>query len=151
MNIAYLDITSWVGYSFEASHYYGKLKDRTRGKFLDNWIELERQLTAADIKAFNKEDRSFRYEVGDLTTRFNSEQSVIDKALSMVEELEIDVLYEGDPTYAEPQKIIFSNTGFDINKANEIFEKFDVLDWDKNEEEKEVTQKQWTKITGLKV
>jgi len=150
MKIAYLEINSWVGISFNAEHIYGKLH-------IDGeTIELERKISKEEADILNRKDAAslgesfFNLKEGDYTIRYNDESELVKDAIKNAIERDVDVLIEGCPVYVEPQKVLYSKT-FSMFDANEIFNKFDRLSWDKEneEEEKNFLSKKWFKLTKI--
>jgi hypothetical protein len=84
--LAYLDITSWVGISIGAEHFYGNL---IMG---DNKIELMREITIHEAVALDKKDggwgtRVSAWKNGDKTTnRFNNRKSIAKVAIEIGKE-----------------------------------------------------------------
>lgn len=92
-----LSITTWVGYSLGASHYYG---DMLPMWMLRGSVNLSRKLSAKAAQHMNKTDEvhrrntGFRWRPGMETQRFDSEDGVIAEALRTWRELfpDADVL-----------------------------------------------------------
>lgn len=111
--VVILEISSWAGISIGAIHYYGKLKydDPSKEEAKDGrifgsgltFIELERELTAVEVKAENAQlqsnGRPPHFRVGDTTTGFITRDDVRKAALKYFNEnfdTNCSVLYEGE-------------------------------------------------------
>jgi len=139
-NCAYIEISSWIGYSHDAVHVYAKLVvDSDR-------IEIETPLNQKEVNYLNRKENYEAYKKGDLSTRFRSEKDVVSTVLKSYLTKNIDFIMLGSPIIAEPQKIVYvRNNKFDIEVANDIWKEFDPLDWDENEKEKELLWERWFK------
>lgn len=88
-----LKISSWVGTSYGALHYYGEMKwDDERGR----WdIRLQHKMTSSQAKAFNKnrahcfpgEEHPIIHNSGDIIDGFDSKEDVIEAAKKLYHEL----------------------------------------------------------------
>lgn len=96
--IVNLEISSFYGICAGATHYYGKLC------FNNDRIDLERKITKRNIKDFKNEN----YHIGDITTRFNSEEHVIRAAKRVWKKTfpNAIVLLLGSSAIYDPQKCI---------------------------------------------
>lgn len=134
--IFYLEISSWVGISIGAEHYYAKLNTGNEK------YELSREMTRNEAIALDEKDDAMgsyedAWERGEKTsTRFNSLDEIYESAQKKALELNCDILIEGKSHYVQPQKILYAKS-LNIDHANEIFNQFDLLDWS-NEEDEEV-------------
>lgn len=99
-NIVNLEISSFEGISDGAVHYYGKLCYNSEFPK----VELQRKLNKRNIGKFRKEF----YHIGDVTTRFNSENHVIRAAKRIWKKLFPNalVLLVGSSSILDPQKCI---------------------------------------------
>ena len=97
-NIVNLEISSFEGISPGAVHYYGRLS------FNGERTDLERRLNKRNIGKFRKDF----YHIGDVTTRFNSENHVIRAAKRIWKKLFPNalVLLVGSGSILDPQKCI---------------------------------------------
>lgn len=97
-NIVNLEISSFVGLSVGASHYYGKLC------FNEERVDLERRLNKRNIGDFAKE----KYALGGTTARFNSEEHVIQTAKRAWKKIfpNAVILLVGSSAVLDPQKCI---------------------------------------------
>lgn len=82
-----IDITSWIG-SIGAEHWYAKVwRDLMNRKTTQS---VERKLSKREAAYLNRKDRSFGpfgfYEPGDMTDRFNDEQSARNAAIRLIRE-----------------------------------------------------------------
>lgn len=112
--VVILEISSWHGISIGAIHWYAKLMWDDPAKVVKNdegyttcsgltSIDLERTLTAGEVKAENAQLQSnghrARFRVGDTTTGFVTEQDAINAAITYFNQnfdTENSVLYKGD-------------------------------------------------------
>lgn len=104
MKIWYLEITSWRGtFAVGAKHYYGRLRsglDEDRAE-----IDLERELSAGEVRQLNREEGWALYAVGDKTKAFNSEEDVIEAAKQFAGN-EGCVIIRGNWCVAGPQEVL---------------------------------------------
>jgi len=141
MNLIHLYITSFIGVSPGAVHYYGSLKSKKS-------IELKKKVKQSDLKALNGSHPTYR--VGNITTRFNSEKEIIRLAIKTYKEhfKNATVLCLGNTTFIEPKKILDAPKGVKT-KANALYRKADKLGmWEnKNkDDEMEKLTKEWYEI-----
>lgn len=107
MSVWYLEITSWRGISFGATHWYGLLRSGL-DEYRDE-IHLERVLSSKEVRDLNRAD-PYRiagqplYRVGDKTKGFNDRESVIEAAKRAINPN--DILILGNWSAADPQEVI---------------------------------------------
>jgi hypothetical protein len=119
MVIVYLETTTW-GMSYGGgSHYYGRLvAGNTR-------LELEYSLSEQQAIAFNDLERGKYkpWKAGDKTSRFDSEQDVIDAAILEynVQFNGVGALVHGSRAYCEPHPCL---AGEFKSKLNDLYTRF---------------------------
>jgi len=83
-----LKITTWRGV-IGATHYYGKLREYDAEWNVED-LRVKHLLTAEQAAFINKQDgmvgKSFAYETGDPSERFDDEESVKEAAIQMARE-----------------------------------------------------------------
>lgn len=81
-HVVCLEIQSWRGISFNATHYYGKLRSyASNGQFTH--ADVEQVMTAEVAARLNKkDDTNGLYEAGDTTGRFDTRAAVIEAAVA---------------------------------------------------------------------
>lgn len=100
--IAHLDITTWVGLSIGAQHYYVELIiDNPNAKHGTDRIKIERPLTATEAIVMNLEAKaqgylSRMYKPGEMTQGYNSREDAIAAGIKYFNEHYQGVLYDGD-------------------------------------------------------
>ena len=145
IEVAVLEVTSWVGSGIcFAEHYYGKLKgslakkgEKSQWTNIQSWeeIEVEYTLTAKEAAALNKEAAeggmlAANYQVGEMSTRFFSEEKLMVCAIELARSLGYDALVRGSYSCCSPQKILF---GPKMDQLNAIWERYEALFEDSND------------------
>lgn len=110
-----LDISTWVGMSIGATHWYGDIQ-----KQYDDWetVKLEKILTKADAKRFNILDSRILFDgaicwyEGDVSDRFDHHSEVRELAIEtwLDHFPDADVLLEGDDVLAKSPAYLKENT-----------------------------------------
>lgn len=138
-NYVVLEITSWQGMSFGATHYYGALVGYNDGNYLK--CDIKKIMSKEDAKELSEKD-DWKYKAGNTTTRFNSEDEIRTIALKTWKTLfpKCNALLEGRFACAEPQKCLWIKNSKYINKLNEL--------WKENESISNIS-KNWEKIDAL--
>lgn len=138
--VCYVRMTSWVGMSIGAVHFYAKLKFKDLKE-----VEVEHTLTKKEAKVLTKKDNaaigygSYEYEAGDTTGRFDSKEEVFACALEVFEEAgwKAKVLVVGNSSCLNPQECIWCIDKSKIEPLNELYEKLEKMymqtddPWDK--------------------
>ena len=121
-----INVTSWVGISIGAEHYYASYCPYldTEGwdiqlSEVDEWsastwevhCKLERPLTESDAKSLNKKENwrgMFRYKVGDMSDRFDTIKQIVQAATKKREELgqKCPMVFLSEGSHFRPQMII---------------------------------------------
>lgn len=128
--VTYLEITSWIGMSPEAVHYYGSLKND------DERVDLTRTLTRRDVSELRKTIRrqypgafelyASGIEVGSKYTGFDTHAELIDLAKSTYRNHFPDssILLVGRSSVCDPQKMVDGPADL-MTAANKIYEEFE--------------------------
>ncbi len=144
----YLDVSSYVGISIGADHYYGHLK------YNDQKIELKHRLTQKEADLLNKKDGNNynRYKKGALSERFDTEEQVEKIAIKTWKQHfpDANILIKGSDVYIEPQPCI---DGLKVikDKINRLYKRACKLGWFDNGNDKivdEICDEYYHKILG---
>jgi len=105
-NFVHLSISSFMGLSPEATHYYGTLSSYDGKEIISH--EILRKMDREDVRLFNKNNWGAVYRVGELTRRFTTEQGIIRIAKKIWRKHfpSSKVLILGRGAVCEPQLII---------------------------------------------
>lgn len=124
--IANLTITTWQGISAGAEHYYGIIEFWDIDKTLKS-IEVWHYISEEEAKNLREKDQlQVGYSSGDKSTRFETEEEVIKRAISQFrgisKKYNLSCLSIGSISHVEPKKIIYSR-GFnkDIKRVNNLY------------------------------
>lgn len=118
------NITTWVGTSFNAIHFYGKMEDG---------IDLTYLLTEYQVAELNKKDSEgfipgiCSYSPGDECNRYDSLEEVRNSAIQYLQEKykdKYDFLIEGDRG-ACPQFIIWAKDKKIKDQLNRIYKEYE--------------------------
>lgn len=131
--IAVLELTSWIGMSAGAKHFYGKLwmhKEK---------IELEHPLSVSEAKERNSNDPTFAWRAGNKVSGFDTETEVRSLAISLCKKDQgIKLLLEGNYAVADVQKAVYGDPVI-VARINELYARADVIGfWDHDEHEDEM-------------
>ncbi len=154
MNIAYLEIMTWVGSSvvWYAKHYYGMIR------FGDERVDVECKLMKEEVDKLNVDSREdfflgSKYKVGEMTTRFSDKKKLIKEAIKLFKKDShgYDALLEGRQGVCDPLKILVGPKDI-MKKANLLWELFEERGgWGCPEDEESkvriITDK-WDEIVG---
>lgn len=128
-----LHISSYVGISPGASHYYGSLHYyNNKGEYKD--IKLKHRLTAEEAKLLSGQD--FTYEKGEWSERFNSEDEIRELALKEWKKRFPDsvILLEGSSSCASVQHCLGGPRELKA-KINVLFKEAEKIDWYEKDED----------------
>ncbi len=123
LKFVYLEITSWVGLSIGAEHYYGKLIiSGTREKSVD----LTKKLSDRECFYLNKKDSLsgiIRWKAGQTTKRFNTEADLERLAIKIWKKKypKYDALLEGRSSILDPQKPLDARKKVVLNKLRKFW------------------------------
>ena len=134
MKKVHLIITSYIGQSLGAIHWYGVLKegydsgDQAKRKK----VTLQKVLTEKDCIELNgvEGNYGYKYRPGYLYEGFNSKEEVIEKALEVwkTEFQDGQLLIRGNPAFAEPQEILIGPEEVK-DKINTWWKRCEELGW----------------------
>ena len=148
----HLEVSTWMGTSSDASHYYGRLVGNDHVNEYTA-IELKRKCTKKDAIEENKKEvgfSAFRIRPGSLTTGFGSIGALRRAAIKCWKEYfpQGKILIEGSATIAEPQRVIDGPKKIKdtINRLTKRSEESG--GWDVNEDKMEKICDKWTAIVG---
>lgn len=79
--VVHLEVSSYIGISLGATHFYGKLV-REDGQGQLETVYLMRKLTARDATEMNKSDPDRTWRAGQSYDGYNTTQDIIDQALA---------------------------------------------------------------------
>lgn len=110
MRFCYLEVVTYQGYSLDGHHYYGVL--RYKYDEIDVVEEVTRFLSSDEAEKINKVSLAARYrkaKEGDIVTRFDSEEDVIEKGIQQFTNRYYEpnvLLILGSDCVAEPQRCL---------------------------------------------
>ncbi len=112
---AWLEISSYIGVSYGARHYYGELR------YGDERVQLKYRMSAADATRLNKAHGWKGYRAGGLSEHFDSKEQVIALAVETYKTHFPDaiLLVQGNKAYAEPQPCLAGEPAL-MEKINEL-------------------------------
>lgn len=151
-NIVFLTVSSFVGMSVGAMHYYGRLEHLQGGDSSD----VTHKLTQIEADRFNKgwltkEMRTpdVGYQKGEKLTRFSSRRKVINAAKRQfkIHFSKAAVLVLGRSACFEPQEILVGPKEFK-DKINVLAKEYGKLDWDIETDRPEIKkiEEKWQKL-----
>jgi hypothetical protein len=116
-NVTHLEISSWDGLSFGATHDYGHLWNGNER------VQVEKKLTQAEADKLNEKDGTNTYRQDSTTERFEAEEDIIRFSVKVYKHRfpESNMLVLGSPVSYEPKVILDYPVGFDATKALNIF------------------------------
>lgn len=108
-NEVFLEITSWIGTSMGAQHYYGKLVSRSNGEYES--VSLKRSLTTKEARNLSKA-HDWTYEKGHLSDCMVTKDIVRNVAISEWKKHfpKAEVLREGNPAYVDDPHSVLDRT-----------------------------------------
>lgn len=120
---AYLDITTWVGLSPGAEHYYGTLKGPD-GENHDVWDSL----TAEAARQRNRLENVTHYEAGDETRRFATKTALREAAVAQFKEKYPNkvILVEGSRSTLMPQLVLVGPRPYK-HAVNKLYRRIEIL------------------------
>ena len=127
--IVYLDLTTWIGTSFDAEHYYGCLQTNVYGQ---KDVELEKPATAREAAYLNKKNGyRVRYKKGALISNFETSEEIIQLAIRTYKQHfpEATILIKGAAMISQPQLILDCPDEVFMRDGNHIFHKCEELGW----------------------
>lgn len=126
-SIVYLHITSFIGVSFGAQHYYGKLicRGNTNGEQC-----LTHVLTEDEAAALRKAHDWSHYRAGYKAEGYDSEAAICQQAIAEYKTIFPDavVLVEGNPVYSGPHKILAGPDGL-AEEVRSLIQRADEIGW----------------------
>ena len=125
--LVYLEITSWIGISIDAMHFYGSLKGHINDDFRS--IELLHALTIEEAKVVSKAS-SIRFSPGDMYNGFLNKQDIINLALKIYKDRfpQAEVLVLGRIAIADPQEILDGPPAFK-DAVNKLYNTAESIGW----------------------
>lgn len=151
--LVYLDISSFVGMSIGARHYYGRLIRSVDGD--SRSVEVTFKLTADMAAWINMLDGHNRYDEGDDCTRFMSPAEVVEAGIALFKStVTVGVLLGGSPAYAEPHKVlcIVGLPDEIMTAGNKLYEQMEAHHadggWNKHEAEMGALCDQWDALVA---
>lgn len=127
-----LSISTYIGTSFLATHYYGRLYNTADDEYSS--IDVERPMTHREIVAANKEAGHSVCERGDMTSRLLSEDEVHKVAIKWYkahsDAFDDAVLLEGHFASCDPKKAIAGPPDI-VARINSLWEAWETMNgWD---------------------
>ncbi len=144
-NVAHLNITSWRNISFGAIHFYGKLY------YGNEKIEISAPMTKYDVKKMNETDRDFGreencllggYKIGDKTTRFDDEKTIINLAVKLIKKSfpSVDILLSGEGTCVSVNDVFWGKDKSLVTKIKALYSEADKLDFYSGKDDKRMKE-----------
>ncbi|KKM21873.1 hypothetical protein LCGC14_1266330 [marine sediment metagenome] len=129
MSIAYLEISSFIGTSFDATHYYGKLVNSDGES-----VELYKTLSIQEARQRTTSD--YEYQEGWRTSAFDTRDEIIQCALKVYKNHIPDArcLILGYRYIGEPQFIIDMQDKNKNKELNLLFKQAEEIDFWENDE-----------------
>jgi len=141
--IVFLNITSWIG-SIGAEHHYGTLNCKDKKEPLTKKVSVIRKLSKVEAEVLCRKDGVKIYSTGSKTDRFKDVDALIRAAKVLYKKDFPKASYlirtGGSLAIAEPQEVLI---GPNKDELNNLFYSFDVLEWDRDEEEMERLLTEW--------
>jgi hypothetical protein len=130
--IAILEISSWIGISIGAQHFYASLCYYDQKNQYQK-MDLTRKLSAKEIKELNKADSylGLYHKIGEDYKSFNtSEQTRIVAIKYVIKFLHsIEILLEGRSAVASVQKCIYAKDNKTKIKINKLYDRANKLNF----------------------
>ena len=129
---AWLSISSWVGISADAEHYYGKIRFSVPKN--TESIELKKSLSQKETIHLNKKDGCYefhRYKPGDEINRFETEEDLIANGINLFKEKYPDgILFKGDGCSLSAQLLFYWPKSLDklAKKVNKLATEWEEID-----------------------
>jgi hypothetical protein len=132
-NEVFIEITTWMGMSLGAIHYYGELKGyKSEDEGSRIGIVLEHGLTQREATVLNKagDFHYALYKKGAMYRGFSSKEEIIELGLKVWKEYfpNATILILGRNYAAEPQKVLVGPPNY-MEKVNAWVEQFPHGDW----------------------
>ena len=153
MKIITLEITSWRGISFGATHYYAKLKwQDSNERFEIGSRDVEHPLDQAGADALNEYDGWDSYKPGDMSSRISSREDAIASGIKLARELHGDNILVRDGLYsdAQPIRTVYAPTSEILAEFNKVENAwFDIWDnagydpWSTHEDQLDPINEEW--------
>ena len=154
--IIFLEITSWLGLSLGAQHYYGELVTR-RSIWKQPRIKLTHILTPRQAAKLNRDlaPGGYSFWAGEESEGFDSEEEIRELALKTWRTYfpQGEMLIEGKASIGDPQRILdWPASPLAMEEANKVFADFDELrgyEFNSKRSEAERLNKMWDSLLGL--
>jgi hypothetical protein len=139
---AYLEVRTYKGtICWWAKHFYGKL--RCEGY---EPVDLEHELSAAQARRMTKEDEGYTYEKGDISSRYETKDELIQQAVSELHDHfpDAEILIYGGFHRHEPQPILVGPPDL-IDEVQRLYDRAVELGWEDGGHEGQVNEiiRQW--------
>lgn len=147
----FLYITTWMGTSIGAQHYYGKMKYKVFDGGFDEDLSIRLTQRAAiehnkGLRRLGRPSSEF-VKAGELTTNFMDKETVRETGIACFKKGKlrdhwdekfitipstVKFLVEGDHGLAQPQRILACKPGLEsaMDQLNELFDAGNGWDWD---------------------
>ena len=156
---AYLTISSYRGLSFGAQHYYGTITFHVY-RVGEKRLDVQKKLSKQEAIALNKKDGYSggytSHHPGELTTRFDTEQSLVKYAQTLFSDTvqkqypKIHFLVQGRTGIIEPQLVIAGDMCKEVTRINELAERLEGLHddggWDEHRSRMDKICDEWMKL-----
>lgn len=171
--VVYCDISTWMGTSIGAQHYYGKIKHKPHDGGFEEDLSIRLTQRAAiehnkGLRRLGRPSREF-VKAGELTANFMDKETLRQTAIDCFkagtmrdrwDEKNIPFpktavfLIEGDNTRAQPQEVIACKPGFEhyMERLNDLFAGGNGWWWEKDSNSRlDTLSSRWYRIMeGLK-
>lgn len=128
--IVYLEISSWIGMSLGAMHFYGTMRTGYDNDGNHQKIDMRRPLTSAQAKELNKAHDVKFYKAGSLYQGYDTRDEIRQQALATYKDLfpGATILVEGSSAVADPQPILDGPKDI-MDFVNELVRQAEEIGW----------------------
>ena len=123
--IAYIELTDW-GIAFNGEHFTSTIRTESG----DQWNHhVQHQLTTGAAGRMNKKDGSRLNRPGDMSGRFETEESAIKESIKQIrkEWPYVKIIILGNNCYCNPQKVVWAVDEGHMNVMNEMYEEYELV------------------------
>lgn len=142
VDACYLEITSWIGTSLGAEHFYGKLRCSSKE------IDIMKKLSAEDARLLNEKDQYTAYTKGTLSSRFETRDEIIYRARKIwkKEFPGARVLILGRSACCDPQEVLVGPSKEFVRKANKLYNEYRKVGWNTDLQETQRICDEWDEL-----
>lgn len=141
MSIVYLEISSYIGWQSNATHYYGKLVSN------GDSFSLQHALTKQESRLWSTPD--FTYDEGIEVEGFLTKTEIIQLALETYKDYfpNTSILVLGSHIYLEPQLVLDMKNKNKMERLNLLFKQAEEIGfWDNDEAQMQKIEDEWRSV-----